>query len=133
MCQQSIGLYLCMLLLAGGATATGRVSSANAASFCANELKGGEATAKTEAEAQTAAKVWWSSRAGSLGEGYQDWEQAKEKSVTCHDGAAGTKKCIASAKPCLRDGNIPKDPNGPRASGQDGKEPAQRRSELIAR
>lgn len=96
---------LVALLAVGGGRA------AQAAPICAAEMKSGEAKAKTKEDAEAAAISWWSSRAGSLGEGYQHWQQAKDKSITCRDGPAGSQKCIASAKPCLPEGVIPKDPD----------------------
>lgn len=80
---------------------------ANAARFCAASITGGEATAATEEEAKKAATVWWSSRAGALGEGYETWDDARDKSVTCHPGPRNTFKCIAAGRPCLPDGVTP--------------------------
>jgi hypothetical protein len=79
--------------------------------FCAETVKSGEASGKTEDEAKAAATTWWSSRAGALGEGYQVWDRAKDKSLVCHPGPFGTVKCTASAKPCLPEGKLPDDPN----------------------
>lgn len=77
--------------------------------FCGTEVHSGEATGKSESEATSAAKVWWSSRAGAMGEGYQLWDNAKDKSVKCHPGPRDSIKCVAAAKPCLKAGVIPKD------------------------
>ncbi|MBS0235307.1 MAG: hypothetical protein JSR99_17705 [Proteobacteria bacterium] len=80
-------------------------------SFCKGAVKSGVASGKTEAEAKAAATKWWSSRAGALGEGYQDWDRAKDKSLICHPGPFETFKCTASAKPCLPEGKLPDDPD----------------------
>ncbi len=84
-------------------------SGAFAGKFCGERVESGEAIGKTEDEAKTAATVWWSSRAGSLGKGYEHWEDAAGKSLTCHPGPLGKVKCIAAAKPCLPDGVLPSD------------------------
>ncbi|MFT3731887.1 MAG: hypothetical protein QM780_10795 [Hyphomicrobium sp.] len=83
----------------------------HAASFCEASVKSGVASGKTEDEAKAAATAWWSSRAGSLGEGYQDWARAKDKDLNCHLATDGGFKCTASGKPCLPDGKLPPDPN----------------------
>lgn len=70
---------------------------------CGETVKSGVASGTTEAEAKSAAMTWWSSRAGALGEGYQDWEHAKNKSLACHAGPFNTFKCRASAEPCRSD------------------------------
>ncbi|MBS0269310.1 MAG: hypothetical protein JSS54_10045 [Proteobacteria bacterium] len=87
----------------------GVTTSAYAEKFCGPETESGEASGKTETEAKDAAMAWWSSRAGSLGKGYEFWDEAKDKNLSCHPGPFGTIKCKASAKPCLRDGQIPND------------------------
>ncbi|MFA5956348.1 hypothetical protein [Hyphomicrobium sp.] len=85
-------------------------SDGRADTFCAATVKSGIATGTTEAEAKTAATTWWSSRAGALGEGYQVWDRAKDKSLSCDPGPSGTFRCKASARPCLPDGKLPDDP-----------------------
>jgi hypothetical protein len=87
------------------------IGTTHAETFCTETVKSGVASGSTEAEAQAAATTWWSSRAGALGEGYQDWSRAKDKSLNCHSGSSGTFKCTASAKPCLPVGKLPDDPN----------------------
>jgi hypothetical protein len=81
------------------ATAAGR--------FCGSQMKSGEASGQTEEDAKKAATVWWSSRAGSLGRGYEIWDNAQDKSVYCRLGPRNTFKCIAAGKPCLPDGVLP--------------------------
>jgi hypothetical protein len=83
--------------------------SAYAGKLCGATVQSGEASGKTEAEARAAATVWWSSRAGLLGKGYEAWDESKDKSVNCRRGPFGTFKCTASAKPCLREGLLPDD------------------------
>jgi hypothetical protein len=99
----------CAVFLAG-IFLVGNVGSGYAETFCGPVVKSGISSGTTEAEAKAAAMTWWSSRAGSLGEGYQVWNRAKDKSLSCHPGPFNTFKCIASAKPCLPDGILPDDP-----------------------
>ena len=75
--------------------------------FCGAQVESGEASGATEEEAKKAATVWWSSRAGALGKGYEIWGDAKDKSVNCHSRPRSTFKCIAVGKPCLPDGVLP--------------------------
>jgi hypothetical protein len=80
-----------------------------AGAFCGDRLEGGWASGSTENEARDAAVQWWSSRAGSVGRGYEHWESAADKNVQCkgaNDGGSSA-KCIASARPCLPDGVVP--------------------------
>jgi hypothetical protein len=99
------------VLFAAVISIAGTSGAVRAAAICADTVKSGFASGKTEAEAQAAATTWWSSRAGALGEGYQDWNRAKDKSLNCHSGPSGSFKCTASAKPCLPEGKLPDDPN----------------------
>lgn len=100
----------CSVVVAVILTFAGTASSfAESGHFCGTEVHSGEATGKSENEASSAAKVWWSSRAGAMGEGYQVWANAKDKSVKCHPGPRESVKCVAAAKPCLEAGVIPKD------------------------
>jgi hypothetical protein len=87
------------------------LNGAYAGVFCGEGVKSGEATGKTEQEAKSAATTWWSSRAGALGAGYEVWERAKDKALTCHPGPFDTIKCTASARPCLPEGKLPDDPH----------------------
>ena len=75
--------------------------------FCGSQVKSGEASGPTEEEAKKAATVWWSSRAGALGKGYEIWDDAQDKSVNCRPGPRDTFRCIAAGKPCLPDGVLP--------------------------
>ncbi|CAA2137854.1 hypothetical protein [Hyphomicrobium sp. ghe19] len=88
------------------------VTAAGSGKFCRDVVKSGEASGKTEEEAKAAATSWWSSRAGSLGKGYELWDHAKDKSLNCHPGPFGADfKCTASAKPCLPEGLLPDNPH----------------------
>lgn len=75
--------------------------------FCGSEVKSGEASGATEDEAKKAATVWWSSRAGALGRGYEFWANSEDKAINCHPGPRNTFKCVAEGKPCLPEGVIP--------------------------
>lgn len=75
--------------------------------FCGDRVTGGATTAPTKEAASAAATAWWSSRAGALGRGYESWNAATEKRLTCVDSGNGSFTCTASAKPCLPDGTIP--------------------------
>jgi hypothetical protein len=92
------------LIFAGFAASTPAAAEGR---FCGSLVKSGEASGATEDEAKKAATVWWSSRAGALGEGYQFWDNSKDKAVNCHPGPRNTVKCIAEGKPCLPDGVLP--------------------------
>lgn len=102
-------VVLTALAVGAAAIVPGVTTSAYANKFCGPDTESGEASGKTEAEAKDAATAWWSSRAGSLGKGYEFWDEAKDKNVSCHPGPFGTVKCKASAKPCLREGQLPGD------------------------
>jgi hypothetical protein len=104
--RNTSGVFLATTLLVLGAASNG-----HAETFCGASVKSGVASGKTEAEAKAAATTWWSSRAGALGEGYQNWDRAKDKSLNCHPGPFDTVKCTASAKPCLPDGKLPDEAN----------------------
>lgn len=97
------------LMLAGSLAGT---APAQAAVFCGDTLEGGKTTAATRPESEAAAISWWASRAGSLGRGYENWEIAQDRKVTCHDLQGGKVQCQASARPCLPEGvtpeNLPK-------------------------
>jgi len=98
-------VLMCVTLVASmPAAAEGR--------FCGSQVESGEASAATEDEAKKAATVWWSSRAGALGRGYEFWENSKDKAVNCHAGPRNTFKCIAIGKPCLPEGVLPQ--HGPK-------------------
>lgn len=89
------------------ASLTAAASAEAAGRFCGSQVESGEASGSTEDEAKQAATVWWSSRAGALGRGYEFWENSKDKAVKCHPGPRSTFKCIAVGKPCLPDGVLP--------------------------
>jgi hypothetical protein len=98
----AIAVALGLACLAGG-------DAARAGGFCGDRLEGGVATKATEDEARSAAISWWSSRAGSLGRGYESWEAAADKDVTCKRDGNGKVACVASGRPCLPDGVLPDD------------------------
>ena len=81
--------------------------TAEAGCFCADRVEGGSSSGATEALAQDAAIVWWSSRAGALGKGYENWASASDKKMSCDKQPDGSAKCTASARPCLPDGVLP--------------------------
>mgnify|MGYP001458650074 CR=1 FL=1 len=97
------------LLIAFAAFSVVSTAPASAGRFCGATLEGGTSSGATEAEARTAAQGWWSSRAGSRGRGYQNWDVAQDKSIKCDKKADGSFRCTASAKPCLPDGAVPED------------------------
>lgn len=94
-------------LTAASTGMTLRVPPAQAGRFCADRVEGGAATGASEAEARTAAQSWWSSRAGALGRGYEDWSAAEDKRVECQEKNGGHVRCVASARPCLPEGVLP--------------------------
>jgi hypothetical protein len=85
------------------------VTPVAAGQYCAERLEGGSVLRPTEAEARKDAENWWTSRAGSLGKGFQDWSIAKDKSVDCRKNADDTFRCTAAATPCLAEGTLPND------------------------
>lgn len=80
-----------------------------AGQYCTERLEGGAVLRPTEDEARRDAQNWWVSRAGALGDGFQDWGQAQDKKIECSEKTKGTFRCVASAKPCLPEGATPKD------------------------
>lgn len=90
-------------------TLAATVTPAAAGQYCGERLEGGAVLRPTEAEARKDAENWWTSRAGSLGKGFQDWNIAKDKSVDCRENSDGTFRCSAAAKPCLPEGTLPSD------------------------
>lgn len=86
------------------------IPPAEAVRFCGDRVESGRPSAATEEEARKAAQSWWSSRAGTLGRGYQNWEAAEDKSMKCQKNEiSGSVTCMASAKPCLPEGVLPDD------------------------
>lgn len=81
--------------------------SVTAGVFCGDRISSGAASGADKKAASDAAVSWWASRAGALGRGYEKWDAAKDKTVTCFAGDNGGFSCTASAKPCLPDGTIP--------------------------
>lgn len=75
--------------------------------FCGDRVTGGAASGPNKEEASQAAVSWWSSRAGALGPGYENWDAATEKRILCTESENGKFACTASAKPCLPEGQIP--------------------------
>lgn len=81
----------------------------SAAEFCTSPVESGWAAASTEAEAKRRAILWWSSRAGAMGRGYENWDRARLKSVSCGARASdGLVHCKAVASPCLPEGVLPR-------------------------
>lgn len=80
-----------------------------AGQYCAERLEGGAVLRPTEDVARKDAESWWVSRAGSLGKGFQDWANARDKTIECAKKADGSVRCVASAKPCLPEGTLPSD------------------------
>lgn len=107
--DRSIGALFCDLVISAGCFGG---DAGSAAAFCGDRLEGGVATATSEDEARKAAISWWQSRAGSLGRGYEHWETADDRDVSCRRDANGKVACVASGRPCLPDGVLPE--KGPR-------------------
>ena len=63
--------------------------SASAGKYCGDPVEGGKASAPTQDEALLAAQKWWSSRAGSLGAGYEDWNNANDQALECTKNLKG--------------------------------------------
>ncbi len=78
-----------------------------AAPYCKATVEGGWATGASEDEASRRAVAWWSSRAGAVGRGYENWERAAGKRVDCEDADGGLRRCKAVAAPCLPEGQEP--------------------------
>ena len=75
--------------------------------YCGDPVEGGKASAPTQEEALLAAQKWWSSRAGSLGAGYEDWNNANDQALECTKDLKGHFHCTATARPCLPEGTLP--------------------------
>ena len=80
---------------------------ASAGKYCGDPVEGGKAAAPTQEEALTAAQKWWSSRAGALGRGYENWNNAADQSMECTQDGKGQFHCRASGRPCLPEGTLP--------------------------
>ena len=88
-----------MLALLTGEAAAGK--------YCGDPVESGKASGATQEEALMAAQRWWSSRAGALGKGYEQWDNAADQVVECTKDGRGTFHCKASGRPCLPDGTLP--------------------------
>ncbi|WP_072396226.1 hypothetical protein [Hyphomicrobium sp. CS1GBMeth3] len=93
------------LLVATGPWCT----EAQAGKYCGDPLEGGLSSGVTQEEAIEAAQQWWSSRAGALGRGYQDWDNADDRALECSKNMSGKFQCQATARPCLPEGTLPDD------------------------
>lgn len=78
-----------------------------AGKYCADQVESGKAAGVTQEEALLAAQRWWSSRAGSMGRGYENWNNASEQSLECNQGSDGKFYCKAAGRPCLPEGTLP--------------------------
>lgn len=76
--------------------------------YCGDLVESGRSSGATQEEALKAAQVWWSSRAGVLGPGYENWDSAGERAMECEKEGAGLFKCKATGRPCLPAGARPK-------------------------
>lgn len=87
--------------------ATAERAAAASGRFCGDRVESGYSSGATQKEALEAAQAWWSSRAGTLGRGYESWDAADDREVECREGPNGTFKCKAMARPCLPPGTLP--------------------------
>ncbi|WP_333793093.1 hypothetical protein [Hyphomicrobium sp.] len=78
-----------------------------AGKYCGDPLESGLSSGATQEEAHAAAQQWWSSRAGALGRGYQDWDNADKRAMECRQDGRGVFHCRASGRPCLPPGTLP--------------------------
>jgi len=78
-----------------------------AGKYCGDPVEGGPSSGPTQEEAVLAAQQWWSSRAGALGRGYENWDNAKDRALECSKDDGGAFQCKASARPCLPEGTLP--------------------------
>jgi hypothetical protein len=95
------GLALACTVIGEAAAIPGR--------YCGNIVESGQLTGATQEEALQAAQARWSSRAGTLGPGYENWDSAGERALECEQEGRGTFKCTATGRPCLPPGAQPKD------------------------
>lgn len=80
---------------------------ADAGKYCVDQVESGASSGSTQEEALMAAQKWWSSRAGALGRGYENWDNADDRSLECSKDLEGDYQCKASARPCLPEGMLP--------------------------
>lgn len=76
--------------------------------YCGHIVESGQSSGATQEEALQAAQTRWSSRAGALGPGYENWDSAGERALECEKEAPGTFTCKATGRPCLPPGARPK-------------------------
>lgn len=84
-------------------------AAAEAGKYCGDRLEGGKSYGATQEEALVAAQKWWSSRAGALGRGYENWDNADDQSLECGKDNKGQFHCRATGRPCLPEGTLPDD------------------------
>lgn len=80
---------------------------AEAGKYCGDPVEGGVSSGPTQEEALVAAQKWWSSRAGALGRGYENWDNANDQALECSKDMKGDYQCKATARPCLPEGVLP--------------------------
>lgn len=80
---------------------------AEAGKYCGDPVESGRSFGATQEEALVAAQKWWSSRAGALGHGYENWDNADDQTLECGRDETGQFHCRASARPCLPEGTLP--------------------------
>ncbi len=86
----------------------GMSAASEAGRFCGDAIESGTSSGATQEEALTEAQQWWSSRAGALGRGYENWANADQRAMECSkDNGNGTFQCKATARPCLPEGMLP--------------------------
>jgi hypothetical protein len=103
-----IGALHQVRLIAAAALIALHSTNLAAAEFCKAPVESGWASASSESEARHRAVLWWQSRAGAIGPGYENWDRARKKSILCVPRGAGKRiKCKAVASPCLPDGVLP--------------------------
>ena len=97
----SVGLVLAPVATPDVRAAEGR--------FCGDLVESGIAAGATKEEAMEKARQWWTSRAGTLGRGYEHWENAADTDVVCKggDNGDGQMHCKAIGRPCLPAGVLP--------------------------
>jgi len=94
----------------GALLLTAACTAAEAGKYCGDPLDGGLVSGVTQEEALIAAQKWWSSRAGALGRGYENWNNADDQALECSKDHLGKFRCQASARPCLPEGALPENP-----------------------
>lgn len=95
-------------LSALGALLTVAVSaSVEAGKYCGAPVESGTSRGATQEEALNAAQKWWSSRAGALGRGFENWDNADDQALECAKDDQGAFHCHATARPCLPEGTLP--------------------------